>query len=158
MTWAVHHGFEFVTDPELIFSLPDTVRAWKETRLQWEPKAAVPERLPGDLYASLRNLIPFLPVAHNLKWSSGSNAAIRTLCPQILQQEVMLSSKPVKQAVVSPIGQGNITTWRRIKKACHGLLHFWQTRSGQKWSPQAQQAKGNWQSVHSLLQSTLKSK
>lgn len=115
--WAVQCGFELATDTGLILKcLPDTVRDWKEIRLQWEPRAAALERLPGELYLSLHNPIQFLQLAHNLKQSLDSDAAVRTVWLQNPAAGSLAELKTSKQAVVSSTGQQNITTWRGKKK------------------------------------------
>lgn len=94
------------------------------------------------------------------KWSSDSDAAVRTVYVpnSAIGSHVELKTSQASCGELHRSRQYNHGVWGPRKKACNGLPHFLQTHSRQKWSHQALLAKGSWQSLHSLLQSTLKSK
>lgn len=144
------------TDPKMILtSLFDTVSACKGIRLQWEPKGAA---LGETCTYPWINQFSFWRL--HTTWSTDSDAAIRTVCLQnpAAGSHAELKTSQASCANLHRSRQYYYIEGRKKKKTYDGLLHFWQTHSGQKRSPQALLAKGNWQSVHSLLQSTLKSK
>lgn len=87
---------------------------------QWGCSRSILERLPGELCLSLGSSIQFLEAAHDLKWSLGSNVAIRAVCLQNPVSGSHAELKQVRQATVISTGQDNFTIWRvgegRIKK------------------------------------------